>query len=209
MLINQAGNEQGWTLAKKHLLRLLGMISKSGTEYNRLVSAWMLAIILFYLCVSLTVDAGVHQSGYLPAAGQHGGQAAGSWGHLSRFSREAGHSDGEKPVDHPGPHGVGVPVWSHSDLWQSTLVRGPQMMAGCCIQQRMGLFFSFIEDASPLIQTWSLRVASWDRFYILMKSLYGVLSLKNWKIMSSWSLFGNIWRSAWLHRLPMSHQHHL
>lgn len=110
------------------------VISKSGTEYNGLVSAWTSAIILFYLCVSLTVDAGVHQSGYLPAAGQHGGQAAGPWGHLSRFSREAGHSDGEKPVDHPGPHGVRVPVWSHSDLRQSTLVRGPQMMAGCFIQ---------------------------------------------------------------------------
>lgn len=144
-LINQAGNEQGWKLAKKHLLRWSEMISKSGTEYNGLVSAWTWAIILFYLCVSLTVYAGVHQSGYLPAAGQHGGQAAGSWGHLSRFSREAGHSDGEKPVDHPGPHGVRVPVWSHSDLRQSTLVRGPQMMAGCFIQQCMGVFFLLLK----------------------------------------------------------------
>ncbi len=54
------------------------VISKSGSEYNRPGSVSTSAIILFYSCVSLTVDAVVHQSGYLPAAGQHGGQAAGS-----------------------------------------------------------------------------------------------------------------------------------
>lgn len=92
-----------------------------------------------FISVSLSVDAGVHQSGDLPAAGQHGGQAAGAGGHLSRFSREAGHSDGEKPVHDPGPHGVRLPVWSHSDLRQSTLVRV------VFIRQHLGSFFLLLK----------------------------------------------------------------
>lgn len=85
------------------------------------VSAWLFAGY-----------ANVHQSGYLPAAGQHGGEAAAAGGIMSGLGGEVWHGDGEKPRGYSGTNGGWITFRCYTDVWQGSLVSEARM---CSIRQ--------------------------------------------------------------------------
>lgn len=74
---------------------------------------------LYLMWVSVWLFAGnadVHQPGYLPKAGQHGGKAAGVRSNMSGLGGEVRHCDGEKPRGYSGANGGWITVRRYTDM---------------------------------------------------------------------------------------------